>query len=380
MLVRQAFRRKGNWVAAVIVERMASVLRLYARGRSRREQDRPTTWRRALLLGASHIGDILYRSCSFGALKKGLSDCEVYHLVTPAESEVLRDNPFVNGILPWMVSDTVTDMTPDRVEELRRMEFDAVLATSSIRYWPELSLAVRLGVPNRVGYVHKGFSGWVTAPVPIHYPQAFPIYFRDYVSHLTGMSPEWSVEPKVYLNTAILSEVDAAWAAAGFRSGDPVLACFMTTRQRIKSLPADLIGRILKELTQRTRVRLALLGAAGDAELLRTVDRQYNLNARVCAGSLSIRGLYGFVSRCTAVISTDSGPRHLANAAGVPVFFFRNLWSNAVETGAYLDSEVDLCPPGLQYLSDAEYRRVLEDLSASDVLDTILRGVGDRLG
>ena len=40
----------------------------------------------------------------------------------------------------------------------------------------------------------------------------------------------------------------------------------------------------------------------------------------------------------------DSGPRHLANAAGIPVFFVPNLAVGKIETGAYLDTETDLAP------------------------------------
>ena len=44
------------------------------------------------------------------------------------------------------------------------------------------------------------------------------------------------------------------------------------------------------------------------------------------------------------MLTSDSGPRHIANAAGVPVFFIRNLWSNRIESGPYIDTETDLAP------------------------------------
>jgi ADP-heptose:LPS heptosyltransferase len=63
------------------------------------------------------------------------------------------------------------------------------------------------------------------------------------------------------------------------------------------------------------------------------------------AGRINLRALVSFLRKCDAVLTTDSGPRHLANAAGVPVVYLRNLLSLETETGSYLASEHDLVPP-----------------------------------
>ena len=63
------------------------------------------------------------------------------------------------------------------------------------------------------------------------------------------------------------------------------------------------------------------------------------------AGSLGLRALSCFLSHFATVLTTDSGPRHIANAAGVPVVFVRNVWSNAVETGVYVDTRPTSAAP-----------------------------------
>jgi ADP-heptose:LPS heptosyltransferase len=50
------------------------------------------------------------------------------------------------------------------------------------------------------------------------------------------------------------------------------------------------------------------------------------------------------LKRVSVVISTDSGPRHLSNAAGVPVVFIRNLSFNKREAGVYCETEYDMAP------------------------------------
>ena len=92
-------------------------------------------------------------------------------------------------------------------------------------------------------------------------------------------------------------------------------------------------------------VHVVLCGAASDEALLADVNKDFGLEADIVAGKLGIRALCCFLRRCSVVLTTDSGPRHIANAAGVPVVFVRNVWSNAVETGVYTDTETDLCGP-----------------------------------
>jgi len=122
-----------------------------------------------------------------------------------------------------------------------------------------------------------------------------------------------------------------------------VLACFMTTRQPTGAWPAENFGKAFAIL--RSHFHIVLCGAAGDRQLLSSIDRDFDLKADIMAGDLSLRALACFLRRFHAVFTTDSGPRHIANAAGVPVIFVRNVWFNAVEAGVYVDTETDLCGP-----------------------------------
>ena len=374
------FRRKTNWVVALVCEMMAPVLRAYARRRCAGAVSDPRSWARVLLVGDNHIGDILYRSCSLEALKQGLPECEFYYLAAENTAPLLEGNPALRAVLPWARSDSPLDLLPCHEAELKALRFDAVLSTNAIRYWPELLLALRLKVPNRVGYTYKGFSGWVTHPMPIDYPQSYPAYFRGYVAALTGQAPSWPLRPRIYPTITDKAEVEVVWGRLGLEPGRPVLACFLTTRQGLGCLPPGMIGEALLEIKRRSMYEIVLMGAKQDAAVLNSVNEKYGLGARVLAGELGLRALSVFLARCAAVLTTDSGPRHLANAAGIPVFFFRNLWSSCVETGCYSDTELDLCPPGIERLDDAGQRHVLEAISPLGVAARVVGGLCAKVG
>ena len=326
------------------VETAGPLLRAYARLKTG-PCSPPHQWRKALIIGDNHIGDLLYRSASLQPLKAGLPDCEFYYLAPPGSSQIIEGNPAIAGILPWHRSDSPLDLAPEHFAALKAMRFDAALCTNCIKYWPELVLALRLGIPNRAGYIYKGFSGWVTHPISIRFPQSYPAYFRDYVASLTGLPPDWSIRPVIQSTAGDEAAAAELWERLGLARHPRVLACFMTTRQPTGVWDTASFGKALRSLHDSTGLHIVLCGAARDKPLLAGIDGDFHLEADIMAGDLSLRALACFLRRSDAVLTTDSGPRHIANAAGVPVFFFRNLRSDPVETGAYLDTETDFCPP-----------------------------------
>lgn len=161
-----------------------------------------------------------------------------------------------------------------------------------------------------------------------------------------------------------------AWANF-FRNTDrPVLACFVSTRQPSGSWPVEFFGQTLRQLAGH--VRVVLCGSAADRPLLDDLREKFLPDAAVLAGSLSLRALVCFLEKCRACLCPDSGPRHLANAANIPVFFFRNLWPNREETGSYLPTEVDLCPPA-EHLSRAAQAEIMRGISPDEVIQKIQR-------
>jgi len=363
------FRKKKLWLIAIAVEALAPLLRAWARLKTGPSTD-PRTWRKALILGDNHIGDILYRSASLQHLKAGLPDCEFHYLAEPGSSRILEGNPAIASILPWVRSDSPLDLAPEHFAALKAMRFDAALCTNCIKYWPDLLLALRLGIPNRAGYIYKGFSSWVTRPIPISHPRSYPAYFRDYVASLTGQPPDWPLRPIIHTTPDDEAAAAQLWDRLGLARHRRLLACFMTTRQPTGVWPLANFGNALLSLRSSTDLHIVLCGSAADKPLLAGIDRDFHLQADIVAGDLSLRALACFLRRFHAVLSTDSGPRHIANAAGVPVFFFRNLRSDPVETGVYLDTETDFCPP-TGWLDPAAHAAILSAITPETVASAI---------
>lgn len=367
VLLKAAFRKPWLYFPALVTELAAPLLQFRALAQTG-PASAPTSWRRGLLLGEVHIGDVLYNTASLPFLKQGLPACEWFYLAEPPAAEVLQTNPHLAGVIPLPRPRGGRPDAKKILAHLRELRLDVAVAYNCGMYRHDLGAAIRAGIPNRVGYVHKGFSGWVTHPVPFRHRQPYAAYFRDLVAHLTGLAPTWSLRPQVFPTPEDEAKAAEAWLETSSNPDRPRLACFVTTRQPSGSWPWESFGAALQPLSGR--VQVVLCGAAGDREILEKLRAAFCPQATILAGRLPLRALVAFLRRCRACLCADSGPRHLANAAGIPVVFPRNLWFGKEEAGPYLPTEVDVSPD-CEFLSDSAQAEALRAIPPSRVTEKL---------
>ncbi|MEO7502876.1 MAG: glycosyltransferase family 9 protein [Gemmatimonadaceae bacterium] len=374
-VVDAAFRtRRKRWLAHTS-ELVAPLLRTGATLAVHGAESDPSTWRTGLILGHNHIGDVLWRTCSLPNLAEALPQCRWSYLTTRFSAELLAGNPSVAEVLPWNVGENSWELGERRFGDLRRRGFDVALCTNTVRHYPDLALVVALGIPNRVGFSYKGLSGLITRPAPIRFPSPYAAYFRGMVADLAGRAPDWALQPQVYPTTEDVTEAVQMWTDLGLGSNGPVVACSLTARQASGNWPSSHFLAVLEAARSQTEFEVVLCGAASDSEFLSAAARELSFPTRIIAGALGLRAFSTFLSRCAALLTLDSGPRHLGNAARIPVLFARNLWQSRVETGKYCESEIDLAPPHLEYLSDAQTRQAVAEIPVSATAERLIEAL-----
>ena len=370
----EAFRTKHNLALAYASEIGAPLLRLAAKARSRGSQTPNTTWRRGLIIGHSHIGDVLYRTCSLPALREYLPGCEWTYLTSSASVEILRGNPHVAETVAAVRGENSWDLGDGAFADLKSREFDVALCTNTLRHYPDLALAVALGIPNRVGFSGKGFSGLITHPVPLPFPSPYAAYFRAMVAEVVGRAPEWTLRPRVYPSESDLNKANDLWNRFGLSSARPVVACSLATRQARGNWPVEVMIAILRNARARKDFDVVLCGSSTDAQALASIGESLPFDVRILAGQANLLEFAAFLQKCSALLALDSGPRHIGNGVGIPVLFARNLSHSMIEAGPYCDTEMDLAPP-VEYLEDDEVARVAGsqpvDLLADKLVATV---------
>ncbi len=376
-VVRQTIRCRRHVWAAHASEWMGPLLARWACRRAAGRALPAIRWRRAVLLGADHLGDLLWISASLPHLKTAFPACEWHALASRAGLDALVHNPFLRST--HLIAEKGFRRFQDITRTLVALKPDAALCYNTGGYWFELMAAAYAGVPCRVGYVHKGFSGLVTQPLSIRFPQPYPAYFRDAVAQLSALEASWPLRPLLYPSREDAAEGEKVWRALGVGPNDIVAACFPFSRQAQGAIPPEWFAAVMAAAS-RAPITWLLCGTAGEERPWRILQARYGLaRAHVLAGRLNARSMVSLLRHCDLAFCADSGGRHLANAANITVAFVRNLGARAIETGVYLPTEVDLTPPLAECLSPSAVRRVIAEMppeqTAKRLLD-ILRRTG----
>ncbi len=374
---RDSVQRTRNRMFAYLSEVAAPAFRLVARRYVGRPPAPPSEWRTLVIFGGNHIGDVLFRTPSLPVLRRALPNCRILFLCTPITEELLAADPNVDETLPLNRDGEPWRKWPTTLEALRARRIDAALCTDHIAYHGDLVLAIRAGIPARIGFAHKGFSGLLTHVVPAKYPRPAPEYSRALIADVLGMNADWSLRPIVYPGPRDEEDAIAARRALELDEGTPVVACTMTVRQPAAAVwPPERYLEALDLVARRRPIQVVLCGSAADAPYLSRAASlaPASFKCRVMAGRLNLLAFAAFLARCDALLASDSGPRHIANAVGTPVVFTRSLNVSRVEASVYCDSETEVSPEG-EFLSPAAQRNALATLRPADVALAVERAV-----
>lgn len=331
------FVRVRNYALIQLLELAAPVQKLFADVWVRRRSTAPEQWRRGLLLGSHHIGDVLWTTSSIAALKQALPQCEWTYVASPTSAQVLIGNPNVADIL---VYDTFEYPIPSGIKKrLAALGFDAIVCTNRFRYERELRVGIQLRIPNRISYSNKGFHGWATKSVQTRGRLPYPAYFRELIADLVGLDPIWSLRPQIYPTARHEEEAKACIGGRGESREFYVL--FNGARTSRNLLSTEVVLAVIRLLLVSDKADIILAGGREDAKDWESLAAQIgDARVRNIAGQMSLLGLACLLRSAKAVLTPDSGPRHLANAAGAPVVYLLPLdEQNATDVGPYLLTE-----------------------------------------
>jgi ADP-heptose:LPS heptosyltransferase len=285
-------------------------------------------------------------------------------------AEILHGNPHVAEVLAAIRGENSWDLDNGAFADLQSRAFDVVLCSNTLRHYPDLALAATLGIPNRVAFSGKGGSGLITHPVALPFPSPYAAYFRAIVGDVVGRYPDWNLRPRVYPSEENLVKAQTLWDRFALGT-KPVVACSLTTRQARGNWPVEVIIAILQHARARLDFDVVLSGTAADSARLASLAENLPFAVRILAGEASTLEFAAFLQKCTAILTLDSGPRHIGNAVGVPVLFARNLSHSMIEAGSYCDTEIDLAPP-VEYLDDNEVERVTRSQPAGMLAERLV--------
>ena len=335
------------------------------------------------------IGDVVMATPTVRAVREHYGpEAEIVGIMRPYVADVLAGTPWLSE--KWLYDRHASDRNMRRlalVRKLRRQRLDlAILLTNSLS---TALIACLGGARQRVGYVRYGRGPLLTDKLspPRDGRRLRPVPAIDYYLELARAIGSQNVSRRMELATLAGDEkaADAVWSRLGLSPDEQVVLLNSGGAYgAAKHWPAEHCGRLARRVAEQSD--MAVLETCGPAE--RDAARKIvSLAAHPRVVSLADEPLtVGLSKACIArgrlMISTDSGPRHMAVALGVPTIALFGptdpVWSESYfDRAVTLRREVDcgpchrrVCPHGhhkcMQELTvDTVYASVQQQLAAS---------------
>ncbi len=269
-----------------------------------------------VVLQTSFLGDSLLTLPLLRRLKESLPGARVSVLTLPKNAGVFHNSPWVDEVIlddkrgehggplgTWKIS-----------AQLRRRGFDlAVIPHRSFRS----ALVARLaGIPRRVGFAASAGSFLLTDAVPFAWLTHDLERNLALARPLGGESRALQGEARYIAphapSTALAARMAAAGVAPGARLAGVHPGAAWATKRWLPERYAELCRRLKSEgLTP------VLIGGPGDAALGAEIAAASG--AADLVGKTDLEDLKSLMGRLSLFVTNDSGPMHLAAAAGVPV-------------------------------------------------------------
>ena len=282
----------------------------------------PPKAKRILVIRYRFIGDTILTVPFLRNLRNFYPDAQIDVLVGPQSGEVLEGCPYINKLI---VFDTTRFHKYDRgqgekksfwsyVFSLRKENYDTAFVLK--RSWSSALMALLIGARSRIGYATEGRQILLTASV------AHDTNMHEVDSTLTVLQCAGVPIKDRFLESWVSREEQAQI------DNLPQLKSQSDVRKRVlihaaaahpdKLYPLESWAEIVKILYHEHNFLPVFTGGEQDVELYDQLQQLSGIKGINLAGKLTLRLSMALYSNLDLAICTDSGPAHLAAAAGIP--------------------------------------------------------------
>jgi heptosyltransferase-1 len=283
---------------------------------------------RLLIVKLGSIGDIVHTLPSLAAIRRALPRAEISWVVERRAAEILRDNPLLDSLIEvdtkalrrWSVSGETLLATRRQLRRLRASTFDTALDFQGLI--KSASIARLSGARRSYGFARESLreppsrfllSKTVRVPLRSHVIVKNLALVEGALGIPVPSDPE-EFEFPIATNPAHEREADEA--AAGARERFAILNPGGGWPTKLWS--AERFGTLADELWMHHGLSSLVTYGPGERALAETVLRASRAG-KARAVSPSLKGFYALAKRASLYVGGDTGPTHLAVAAGAPV-------------------------------------------------------------
>lgn len=258
-----------------------------------------------------HMGDLLGSTPAILALRTRYPDARIVNVAAPMPLNVLQGSPLVDKLIAhpknWRG-------TLSALRQIRREKPDlAICLSGSIR----VAVMARLcGAKVRAGYAPSKYTFPLTLKVHREGPPSLQLDLT--MARALGAS----VVKENYVGLLEPTEGERSHVAQWLRdknasTGKPLVGINMGASVERRRWDVENFAAVCDSLTEEAT--LIVFGGPGDLELVSKLQALTRAPLLIAAGQFSPRETAALMERCATVVTSDTGPMHLAMAVNTPV-------------------------------------------------------------
>jgi heptosyltransferase-1 len=342
---------------------------------------------RILIVKLGSIGDIVHTLPALAAIRKALPDAEISWVVEHRAAEILRDNPILDRLIEvdtkalrrGLVSGETLRAPRQQLRQLRASAFDLALDFQGLL---KSAAIARLSGARRVFGFSKDslrepasrllLSKSIPTSKISHVIQKNLSLAREALGIVV---PERADEFQFPIATDATHRAEARDAA--LVAGGTFAILNPGGGWPTKLWSVERFGRLADELWSHHGLSSLITYGPGEAQLAEVVVQASN-SGKAYGVSLSLKGFYELAKRAQVYVGGDTGPTHLAIAAGAPLvglFGPTEWWRNGSPRSE------DICVERLDIDCRADcHRRACSKWICMDIeVERVLQAVSKRI-
>lgn len=267
--------------------------------------------RRILVIQLRELGDTILTTPLFRQLRRIYLHAEIDMVCQRSNRPLLEHHPLISETFELPRKAGVRDFLAF-ASKLRQRKYDVIVDTQSL---PKTALLTRLAAGRkRLGFRNRGIRNRLCYTHPYR-PPPFEYSSRN---KLLLLQDERVDLDDVQLDFCVSDEDKAA--AARFRNEyfqAPVVAIYGVTRFEWRRWPVAKLANIADRLAERGFQPFLVYGP-GEESIAREIADQMRCEPLIDYAMPSIPVLKEILTGCELLVGNDGGPKHFANAAGIP--------------------------------------------------------------
>jgi ADP-heptose:LPS heptosyltransferase len=361
--------------------------RQYLRGAARQSRPRPLQEldlagvRRVLLLNATALGDFLFSTPVFRALKETYPDWQLDVLVHPGCRDLAAANANLSRV--WLYPGRGWGLMT-LMRQIRQEPYDLVVILHGND--PEATLIARsAGAPAIVGSAHSPLALCYSATVSHDDPFEHAIERR--LAYARLLDADTATRHMDLPVPALELQRARDILAQQFGSLPELLVALHPTGSApYKWWPPERYAELGKFIQERYQAPILIISGSRDRAAAEKLAAKLSGPTLVTGGRYGLLTVAGLLSHCRLLVANDSGPLHMALALGVPTIALlgadhpARIGPYKVDTATYLYAKDGACQKPQCLNRQCPDNLCLQAISTEDVITTLQNWWEPRFG